>query len=62
MGSCFGKRSAEKQNSTNEREAPSLNTNEKNKLKLLVFINKAGSAPRLDLESSNLYQKRRTQN
>lgn len=62
MGICFGKGSAEKHNSTNEQEVRSLNTVEKNKLKQLVFINKVESAPRLDLESSNLYQKRKTQN
>lgn len=62
MGICFGKQTSTNQNTTKERDNHSPNTVEKNKLKQLVFINKVESAPRLDLESSNLYQKRRSQN
>jgi hypothetical protein len=58
MGSCAG--SKQKRNSTGEgNEVHSLNTLEKNKLKQLVFTNKADSAPRLKLESNSLYAKRR---
>ena len=60
MGSCFGKKTPASQQNTKEHENQSLNTHERNKMKQLVFINKVESAPKLDLESSNLYQKRKS--
>lgn len=59
MGSCLGKKTPANQN-TKEHENQSLNTHERNKMKQLVLINKVESAPKLDLESSNLYQKRKS--
>lgn len=61
MGNCLGKKNPSNKQITVEHENQSLNTQEKNVMKQMVFINKVESAPKLDLGSNNLYQKRKSQ-
>lgn len=58
MGSCvcFNSRS---KSIVPDSDQPSLNTLQKNKLKIKVFANKIETAPKLKLESNNLYAKRK---